>query len=207
MLYRFRIVETFLANGIALEKMNGCRTVLQRAGYSLTAATHLKPFIPKIEEREMKTVLAEMEGQFVSSAFDGTTRLGEAMNMVNRWCTADFKLVKRLTMFKTVLKHMNHKELARLIGEKLLIELKVSPVSSVPIRAPRYHSHPAPPPSQVTVLHHVAFERDSVSVNGCAVEKLCNLFDASEDILCICHTLCHMGEHIELSTLDKFMHH
>jgi hypothetical protein len=122
MLYRFRIVETFLANGIALEKMNGCRTLLQRAGYSLTAATHLKPFIPKIEEREMKTVLAEMEGQFVSSAFDGTTRLGEAMNMVNRWCTADFKLVKRLTMFKTVLKHMNHKELARLIDEKLLIE-------------------------------------------------------------------------------------
>ena len=103
--------------------------------------------------------------------------------MVNRWCTADFHLKKRLSMFKTVLKQMDHKELARLIGEKLLRELSI------------------------TVLHHVAFSRDSCKVNGCAVEKLNNLFDASEDILCLCHTLCHMGERIELPTLDKFMHH
>ena len=44
-------------------------------------------------------------------------------------------------------------------------------------------------------------------MNGCAVEKLNNLFDSSEDILCLCHTLCHVGEHIELTTLDAFMHH
>ena len=124
-----------------------------------------------------------MEGEWISSSFDGTTRLGEAVNMVNRWCSADFRLQKRLTMFKTLIKHMDHKQLARLIGEKLFIELKVS------------------------VLHHVAFERDSCKVNGCAVEKLCSMFDASEDILCMCHTLCHVGEHIELPTLEKFIHH
>ena len=183
MVYRSRVVEAFLGNGIPLEKTNGCRFLLQRSGNASTDAAHLKHFIPKIESSEKNKLTQEMEGEYVSSSFDGTSRLGEAVNMVNRWCTADFHLEKRLTMFKTVLKHMDHKELARLIGEKLLRELKI------------------------TVLHHVAFERDSCKVNGCAVEKLNNLFDSSEDILCLCHTLCHVGEHIELTTLDAFMHH
>lgn len=86
-------------------------------------------------------------------------------------------------MFRTVEKHMDNRELARLIGEKLLNELRV-PISS-----------------------HIAFMRDSVKVNGCAVERLRNLCSSSEDILCICHTLCHVGEHFQLPTLSSFMHH
>ena len=28
---------------------------------------------------------------------------------------------------------------------------------------------------------------------------------AAADLVCVCHTLCHVGEHFELTTLDAFM--
>lgn len=180
-LYRYRTVEAFIATGVPLAKIDGLRPLLQRSGYALTDSSHLKQFIPKIEADEMHRLLQEIKGQHVSTSFDGTTRLGEAMNMVNRWCTVDFNLVQRLTMFKTVEKHMDNAQLARLIGEKLFREL------------------------HVTAGNHVAFQRDSAKVNGCAVERLSQLFDSSEDIMCICHTLCHCGEHFQLKVLDSFM--
>lgn len=59
----------------------------------------------------------------------------------------------------------------------------------------------------VTVAQHISFQRDSVKVNGCAVERLTSLLDLSEDILCVCHTLCHVGERFNLPTLQPFMRH
>ncbi|KAL1499912.1 hypothetical protein AB1Y20_012594 [Prymnesium parvum] len=180
-LYRLRVTESFLANGVPLERADGMRNLLRRSGFACTSASHLKAFIPKVELDELTLLLKELKGQSISTAFDGTTRLGEAINMVNRWCSADFQLQQRLTMFRTVEKHMDNRRLARLIGEKLLHELRV-PVSQ-----------------------HISFHRDSAMVNGCAVERLCQLFDNSQDILCLCHTLCHVGERIELPTLASFM--
>lgn len=60
MLYRYRVVETFLTNGIPLEKTNGCRSLLQRSGHSLVDSSHLKSFIPKIEASEKKTITQEV---------------------------------------------------------------------------------------------------------------------------------------------------
>lgn len=90
MLFRYRVSESFLRNGLPLSKVDGMRTLLQRSGYSLTNSSHLRAFIPKIEKDEVSLLAKELHGQSISTAFDGTTRLGEAVNMVNRWCTAGF---------------------------------------------------------------------------------------------------------------------
>eukprot|EP00967_Tisochrysis_lutea_P016461 scaffold18545_cov32-Tisochrysis_lutea.AAC.2 len=41
----------------------------------------------------------EIANQNFSISFDGTTRLGEALNVTGRWCTSNFELVKRLLAF------------------------------------------------------------------------------------------------------------
>ena len=50
-----------------------------------------------------------------------------------------------------------------------------------------------------------SFSRDSASVNGVAVRRLRTTFNKSSDILCICHTLCHLGEHFDLDILGVFL--
>ena len=60
MVYRLRVVETFLGNGVPLAKTDGFRTLLQRADQQLCASTHLKAFIPKIEQNELNMLNQEV---------------------------------------------------------------------------------------------------------------------------------------------------
>ena len=116
-----------------------------------------------------------------SIMFDGTTRLGELMNVVARWCTKDFHLVQRLIALRTFAKHLNAQQLAVFITQLLLGTLKMS------------------------IKNVTGFERDSAAINGASVRTLTTTFTSAENLLCICHTLCHLGEHFELSLLDAFM--
>ena len=52
--------------------------------------------------------------------------------------------------------------------------------------------------------HLVGISRDSVSVNDAACRRLKLTFTYAADAMCICHTLCHVGEHFELPTLVQF---
>ena len=49
------------------------------------------------------------------------------------------------------------------------------------------------------------FARDSVTTNGAACRRLKVMYTSAVDLLCICHTLCHVGEHCELPVLSEFM--
>eukprot|EP00326_Haptolina_ericina_P017281 CAMPEP_0181196834 /NCGR_PEP_ID=MMETSP1096-20121128/15689_1 /TAXON_ID=156174 ORGANISM="Chrysochromulina ericina, Strain CCMP281" /NCGR_SAMPLE_ID=MMETSP1096 /ASSEMBLY_ACC=CAM_ASM_000453 /LENGTH=115 /DNA_ID=CAMNT_0023286645 /DNA_START=140 /DNA_END=486 /DNA_ORIENTATION=- len=62
----------------------------------------------------------------VSLSFDGTTRLGEALNIVARYCSADFTLEQRLVRFVTVAQHMDAAGLAGLISRVILQELRLN---------------------------------------------------------------------------------
>ena len=62
------------------------QTLLQRAGHAVPESSNLKRYIPKIEKQELDTLAQELEGQYVGFSFDGTTRLGEAINTVAKWC-------------------------------------------------------------------------------------------------------------------------
>eukprot|EP00966_Prymnesium_polylepis_P001784 40875-Prymnesium_polylepis.1 len=62
----------------------------------MTSSDHLGAYISKIEAKECNTLQVEHKDQYVGSAFDGTSRLGEALAQTNKWCTEDFKLMLRL---------------------------------------------------------------------------------------------------------------
>lgn len=178
--FRYRTVEALLAAGIPLEKLDILRPLLQRSGYSLTDTSNMKMFIPKIEEKESKRLSAELAGNFISIAFDGTTRLGEAICVTGRWCSASFELTTRLIDFTTLLKHVDHKQLATHVTDLVMRKRRIAPTDLV------------------------GLSRDSVSTNGAASARLQLAFPVAADMLCFCHTLCHVGEHFELPVLSEF---
>jgi hypothetical protein len=181
MIFRYRTTETFLASGVALNVCDMMRPLLERTGLSLTSSTHLKVYVPKIESAEFALLEEEMREQYISVSFDGTTRLGEAINTTARWCPSTFDLQVRLIDFSTMEKHLSGKELA--IHEQDLIMRRR-----------------AIPPS-----HLVNISRDSCATNGVACRALVERpFTNSCDMMCISHTFSNCGKRIVLPTLDKF---
>eukprot|EP00967_Tisochrysis_lutea_P144069 scaffold268518_cov32-Tisochrysis_lutea.AAC.1 len=91
--FRWFVVEAFLHGGIPLTKVDELRKVFELAGHPLTDSSHLKEFIPKILHREVAQVKEELDGLHFTISFDGTTRLGEAVNLVARFVPYDFKFI------------------------------------------------------------------------------------------------------------------
>ena len=72
-------------------------------------------FIPKVEANELDRIGRELVNQYAAAIFDGQSRLGELMNLVLRWCTADFFLVQRLTALVTLSHHMTGIQICTLL--------------------------------------------------------------------------------------------
>ena len=113
--FRWEVVEVCLENGIPLEKVRGrLRKLFEKGGRALADPANLKPFIPKIQKKEIKLIREETAGQFLTITFDGTTRMGEAMSVCGRFVDGDFSAISnRLLCFSTVAKHMDGPELCR----------------------------------------------------------------------------------------------
>ena len=182
LVFRFRTLEAFLKAGIAPSVIDMLRPLLQRSGIALTDSSHLRSLIPRVEESECKLLNSELVDQYVGIAFDGTTRLGEAINVTGRWTSKDFRIVKRLLDITTLEQHVTHSFLA-------------SHISDITGRQRGIPNN---------MIINTA--RDSVAVNGAACRLLLTAtYTSAADTLCFCHTLCHVGEHFELVVLDEFM--
>ena len=181
-LYRWRVVEACLFSGIPMEKIDHLRTLLERGGTALTDSHHLKAMVPKIETFELERLRKELVGQRVCVIFDGTTRLGECIAVLLRWCPAGFtKIEQRLVALRTTQTHMNGDELGALINTILGTTCRIQTIDVV------------------------CGARDSCSTNAKAMRNLQPMYINMEGILCISHTLSHCGEHVELPTLNEFM--
>eukprot|EP01049_Picozoa_sp_SAG25_P001882 SAG25_NODE_91_length_16078_cov_7.663058_3_plen_74_part_00 len=67
-------------------------------------ATNLtKLYTPLIASKEIRTIRSEVMGQVVGTQWDATTRQGQAICVVNRWCSDSMELKQRLTMLKTAI--------------------------------------------------------------------------------------------------------
>lgn len=178
---RYRVAEVFLKSGTPLERVHFFRPLLERADVAITEGNHLKRYVPLIEQAEFARTKAELEREHVSVFFDGTTRLGEAVNIVVRWVTADFSIKYRLIRFVTTRLHMKASELASLITRVLFTEYSLTPERVV------------------------SFTRDSVSVNGAACRLLrTNPFTSTISLLCISHTLNNTGKSLAFRVLPDF---
>lgn len=179
-LFRFRVCQAFMFAGVALYKASMLRTLLERSGHSCTSGSHLAMFIPKVEQREVELVTDELKDEYIHSMFDGTSRLGELLNNVLRWCTADFELVQRLALLMTYEKHLSGVQAARVLTTLYMTTLTIA------------------------IPRMIGFGRDSVSANAVTLRSLTPVFTHAEDILCICHTLMNMGKHFLLAFLEEF---
>lgn len=179
--YRWRVVETFLYAGIPIAKVDLCRTLLERQGTSLSDHSNLKAtFIPLISEREIKRLKEEITGRACSLIFDGTTRLGEAVNFILRWTSVDFTIEQRLVRFVTAAKHLNGDGLYRLFMTEVVPQLSFKPQCLV------------------------AVARDSCATNAVAVRHILLLAEDAADMMCMPHTLHNMGKHFHLPIVDEF---
>ena len=180
--YRWTVMETMMYAGIPYAKVDMLRHLLEREGHALTSSGELAQlYIPQIEEREIKRVVKELLDQHFSLIFDGTTRLGEAINMVTRSITADFQIRMRLVAFKTTKVHTTGEALCRLILKTLQQVLGLD------------------------LDYCVAYARDSCSTNGVAVLGLLPHSTNAVSMLCFPHTLHNTGKHLALPVLNEFM--
>ena len=181
LLYRFNVMETFLAAGLPPTKIDELASLL--AG-DVCESRMMKMFIPKVEAFEFQRLRRELKDQKVTVIFDGTTRLGEAIVVLLRWCPADFSSIQmRLVTVQTAEKHMDGPELCAFINNIL---------SAV---------------CQIESINVVGGARDSCSTNGTAMRNLKVVMLELQDFLCVSHTLSKLGEHISLPTLSDFMTH
>jgi hypothetical protein len=174
-------VHATLRAGLSLEATAHLRPLVDEFGKPLSDPSHLKrEFIPLILKNERAKVQAELAGQSVSLEFDGTTRMGEILAFVARFCSEDFVLHHRLIELTTLQHHGNGQTLAFALTSVLV-------------------SYVIPPHLVVSVA------RDSASVNGVAVENLRMSLVHSSDILCISHTLDNCGKHFKFENVNEFM--
>ena len=179
--YRIRVVTTFLRAGVALNKLDLFRPLLEENGYRLAGRRTMSDLIPFIHEQEVSTIAQEIQGKNISIIFDGTTRMGEALAIVVRFITDDFKIQQRLVRMQFLAKSVCGDELAREIISILQVSYKVSPTFLL------------------GAMH------DRASVNNAAMGTVKIVFPQVLDIGCFSHTVDLVGDKFVTPNLDEFI--
>lgn len=181
-IFQVGVVEQFLRAVIPLAKIDELRGLLEEGGLRLSHSSHLADYIPPIARSEKQSIRKELEGKYVSVVFDGTSRLGEALAIVVRYCSGSGWTIKqKLVCLSMLAKSLCGEEAAREILTILSTDLGISS-------------------SQL-----IATIRDCASVNNMAVRTLTIMYPLAIDIGCFSHTLSHVGEKFKVPNLDKFM--
>lgn len=167
--YRVRVVQEFLQAGVCLSKLKFFRPLLEEGGYSLTDRRQMQDFIPFLLNEERAEIRKEIQGQYVSVIFDGTSRLGEVLAVVLRLMNG-WTIQQRLIRLKFLKKSMKGEEVARELIHLLSTELSI----------------------QADLV--VAVMRDRASVNNVAVNIVSLIYPSIMDVGCFSHTLDHVGE-------------
>ena len=84
-----------------------------KAIYSLSHSSNLSSMIDVINKEEKDKVKKETAGRDVSIIFDNTTHVAEALNIILRFVSEDWKIEQRLVKLLLVAKSMTGKELAQ----------------------------------------------------------------------------------------------
>ena len=132
-------------------------------------------YIPFIltEEVHLKNEIAEKD---VSVAFDGTTRLGEALAVVAQMVD-DRVIQENLIRVQLLTKSLCGNELAREIINVLSITYGIRLVAVV---------------------------KDGASINGAAMRTVRVVYPEAADITCFSHMLNRVGEHFSTPILSQF---
>ena len=128
--YCINLVESFLAAGIPLRKIDALRSFLEKYGHRLTSSTRLRQLIPSVHDKEKETLkkeLSEMQG--CSCIFDGSTRLGEALAMVVRFLDNAWNIQQRLVRLQTLAKSLKAEEIAQCLIKAFAVDFSIPPTN------------------------------------------------------------------------------
>ena len=167
--FRVKIISAFLKAGVAINKIDCFRSILEESSYRLTTGSHMAELIPVIRQEEIKTIQEELTGREILIVFDGTTRLGEVLVVLVRFLDSEWTIQQRLIRFLWLAKSFKGEEVAREIISVLAREYGIA--TELP----------------VTAMH------DRASVNSVALRTIKVIFPNILDIGCFSHTLDHVG--------------
>ena len=146
-----------------------------------TDKKNLFDLIPFIQQQEQTQLQGKVKGKNVSIIFDGTSRLGEALAIVVRYITDDWKINQNLIRLQMLAKSLCGEDLARELISVLSVTYSVS------------------------TNQLLACMRDRSTVNNVAVRTLKIVYPQLIDIGCLSHTIDHVGEHFVIPHLTEFI--
>ena len=127
-LYRFDLIQSFLTAGIPFSKIDCLRSFLEKYGHRLTSQSHLRELIPSVLQKEKETLKSELsEAKAVSTIFDGSARLGEALAIIVRFVHNQWNVQQRLVRLQVLVKSLKAEELAQCLIQTLAIEYAIQP--------------------------------------------------------------------------------
>lgn len=177
---RVDVVRALLTAGIPLAGAQGLAPLLNKyTSFRVPSDSNMRNWIPVVHKAEVCEMGKEVEKEALCIAFDGTTRLGEMIAVSARWCDSDFDLRHRAMCIHTLAKSPKAVALANHLS------------GCISKRA-----------SDANIM---GFVRDSVSVNGSALEKVKGSYITACDILCFSHTLNNTGDHMSFPRVSHFM--
>ncbi|KAK3742871.1 hypothetical protein QZH41_007769 [Actinostola sp. cb2023] len=180
-LYRFELIECFLAAGIPLSKIDCLRSFLEKYGHRLTSDSHLRELVPSVLAKEKETLKSELsQVKAVSTIFDGSTRLGEALAIVVRFVDSHWNVQQRLVRLQVLAKSLKANELAQCLIQALAVDFSIQPGALL------------------------AAMKDGASVNKAALQQVKFFFPQLLDVTCFSHIIDNVGKHFEFRVLDTF---
>ena len=178
--FHIKVVMAFLRAGVPLSKMTSFRELLEENAFCLSDRRHMSDVIPFISSQEQAKIKEELCGKDIAVIFDGTTRMGEAMGIVVRYVSSEWKIEKRLVRLQLLAQSMSGEEVARELIATLSVSYSINPTSLL------------------------ATMRDRAAVNNVAFRTLKVMYPALIDVGCFSHTLDLVGSKFCAPNLVEF---
>ena len=174
------VLKCFLRAAVPIAKMEYFRELLEENSFRLSDRRHMCDLIPLLVSQEQADIRGELSDRPISVAFDGTTRLGEAMAVVVRYIDTSFSIQQRLIRLQLLAKSMT--------GEEIATEI-IATIST------QYG---------IALNLVVAMMYDRAACNGVALRMLKIVYPQLVDVGCFSHTLDLVGEKFSIPHLSSF---
>jgi hypothetical protein len=184
--FRADVVESFLKAGVPIAKVDELRGLLEKySGMPLTHSNNLmSTYMPPLTIKELKKLKEEIKGEVVGCYHDGTTHQGEAFSIVLRWMDATMTIRIRCVSVTILSSSLDASEISG--------ELITAIASKMGLR----------------LIDVLAWMNDAASPNLKAFSAvLSSASPASDQDMCMGHTLSHVGEALVAPHKDKAAKH
>jgi len=177
---RVQLLESWLAAGIPIAKMNGVRDTLQRLT-RVGLTSHMNDLIPIINSAHRKELKEWLKDNQLCLALDTASREGECFALTARIINSKtFQPETRLIAVRLYESSFNGAQLACVLNGLLGAELGIAPGNII------------------------ATVRDRAAYGKISMRTLTPLWQNALDMECFAHTFNHVGENMHHTTLTNF---